>query len=71
MAGLDLATCEAQLQKYLDAETAVLGGQVVEVDGDRLTHADLDKIQKGIELWNTRVIQRSRGRRAVKRMGMR
>ena len=71
MAGLDLATCEAKLQEYLDAETAVLGGQVVEIDGDRLTLADLDKIQKGVDVWNTRVIQRTPNRRAVKRLGMR
>jgi hypothetical protein len=71
MAGLDLATCEAKLQEYLDAETAVLSGRIVEVDGDRLTLADLDQIQAGVDVWNTRVAQRSGSRRSVRRMGKR
>ncbi len=65
MPGLDLATCETKLTEYLEAETAVLGGQVVSVDGDQFTLADLDKIQKGIELWNARVVQRSHTRRSL------
>ena len=33
MAGLDLTTCETKLAKYLAAETAVLSGQDIVVDG--------------------------------------
>lgn len=71
MAVLDLATCEAKLQEYLDAETTVLKNQSYTLNGRQLTRANLAEIQKGIEAWNTRVIQRTPGRRAVKRMGMR
>ncbi len=70
MAGLDLATCEAKLNEYLAAETAVLAGQSYDIDGDSLTLADLGKIQAGIEIWNSRVVQRSASRRNVRRLGM-
>ncbi len=54
MAGLTLAQAEAQLAKYIDAETKVLGGQAVEVDGRRMTRADLEAIQAGITSWDAR-----------------
>jgi len=63
MAGLDLATCEAKLAEYLAAETAVLAGQDYLIDGDRHTLADLAKIQAGINAWDARVKQYSRGTR--------
>lgn len=55
MAGITLAQAEAKLALYLAAETKVLAGQKVEIDGEALTRANLDAIQKGIDLWNTRV----------------
>ena len=64
MAGLDLATCEAKLAEYLAAETAVLAGQVVVIDGARLDRADLAAIQGGITLWNARIQRVSRGGRS-------
>ena len=60
MAGIDLATAQTKLDAYLAAETAVLAGQDVIIDGNRFTRADLAAVQKGIEIWNTRVQRLSR-----------
>lgn len=60
MAGLDLSTAEAKLAEYLAAETAVLAGQDITIDGTRFTHADLAAVQKGIEIWNSRIMRLSR-----------
>lgn len=59
MAGLTLEQAQTQLDAYLAAETAVLTGQSYEIAGRKLTRANLDIIQKGIETWNTRVIHLS------------
>lgn len=61
MAGITLAQAEAQLAAYLAAETAVLAGQAYEIAGRRLTRADLQAIQAGIDSWNQRVSSLSRG----------
>ncbi|MEY2873738.1 MAG: hypothetical protein RLZZ373_1109 [Pseudomonadota bacterium] len=55
MAGITLAQAEAQLAAYLAAETKVLSGQRVEIDGQSLSRADLEKIQAGIDAWDKRV----------------
>ena len=55
MAGITLAQAEAQLAEYLAAETKVLAGQRVEIDGQSLTRANLEQIQLGIDAWNKRV----------------
>jgi len=60
MAGIDLATAQGKLTEYLNAETAVLAGQDITIDGTRFTKADLAAVQKGIEIWNKRVIGLSR-----------
>jgi len=52
MAGLSLATAEAKLQEYLDAETAVLSGQSYTIKDRSLTRADLKDIREGIVYWN-------------------
>ena len=67
MAGITLLQAQTQLDAYLAAETAVLTGQSYEIAGRKLTRADLDSIQKGIELWNGRLVMlsnqaRGRGR---------
>lgn len=59
MAGITLAQAQAQLDAYLAAETAVLGGQAYEIAGRRLTRADLQAIQQGIDSWNRRVVSLS------------
>lgn len=55
MAGITLAQAESQLAAYLAAETKVLAGQRVEIDGQSLTRANLEQIQSGIDAWNKRV----------------
>ena len=55
MAGLTLAQAETQLAAYLAAETKVLAGQRVEIDGQSLTRANLEMIQSGIDAWDKRV----------------
>ena len=65
MAGITLLQAQTQLDAYLAAETAVLTGQSYEIAGRKLTRADLDSIQKGIELWNSRLVtlnNQARGR---------
>lgn len=56
MAGISLAQAQTQLNAYLAAETAVLGGQRYKIADRELTRADLEQIQAGIKIWNERVI---------------
>lgn len=69
MAGITLAQAEAQLAAYLAAESAVLAKQSYTINGRSLTLADLDAIQKGIDVWQQRCTALSatvaRGSRAV------
>lgn len=65
MAGITLSQAQAQLEAYLAAETAVLSGQSYEIAGRKLTRANLESIQKGIELWNGRVQSLTSRRRAI------
>lgn len=55
MPGITLAIAQARLTEYLNAEAAVLLGQSYQIAGRGLTRADLEDIQKGIEIWNQRV----------------
>ena len=55
MAGITLAQAETRLAEYMSAESKVLKGQVVTLEGESLTRADLDIIQRGIDTWNRRV----------------
>lgn len=57
MAGITLAQAEAQLTLYMNAEAKVLLGQQYEIAGRMLKRADLEDIQKGIALWDSRVKQ--------------
>jgi len=57
MAGITIEQAQAKLDEYLAAETAVLTNQAYTIAGRSVTRADLDSIQKGIELWNNRVIE--------------
>ena len=54
MAGITAAQAETKLAEYLAAESKVLLGQMVEIDGQRLTRADLPAIQAGVKLWDAR-----------------
>lgn len=55
MAGITLATAQAQLDAYVAAETAILNGQEYVIGSRRLKRADLASVQAGIALWNQRV----------------
>ena len=55
MAGITLAQAQAQLDAYLEAETAALAKKSYTIAGRTLTFQDLADIQAGIELWNRRV----------------
>ena len=61
MAGITLASSEAKLQEYLDAETKILASQSVSMNGRALTLADLTAVQEGINAWDRRVKRLSRG----------
>lgn len=52
---ISLATAQAQLDAYLTAERKILAGQQVEIDGVRLTRANLLAVQSGIRLWSEKV----------------
>ena len=54
MAGITLAQAQAQLDAYIAAETAVLGNQSYEIAGRKLTRANLQEIQTGITIWDSR-----------------
>jgi hypothetical protein len=55
MAGITLAQAEAKLAEYLAAETKILNGQRVEIDGQALWRAQIQFVQTGIALWDARV----------------
>lgn len=64
MAGITLATAQAQLDLWLGASTAAAGAQsyAIDVSGDRreLTRVSAAEIRKNIDYWNGLVIQLSR-----------
>lgn len=66
MAGISAAQAESQLTAYLAAETAVLAGQSYEINGRRVTRANLAEIQAGIKIWNERAKSLTRGGLVVK-----
>lgn len=68
MAGITADIAQAKLDAYLAAETAVLANQKHVIDGTEFTRADLSAIQQGIETWNRRVQQLSRGGIYVSRL---
>lgn len=66
MAGISAAQAETQLAAYLAAETAVLSGQSYELNGRRITRANLAEIQAGIKIWHQRAQSLTRGGLVVK-----
>lgn len=50
-----MSTASEMLQKYLDAESAVLEGKTVRFGEKLVTLEDLEWIQKGRREWETRV----------------
>ena len=61
MAGITQEQADAQLASYLAAESAVLAGQSYELNGRKLTRANLAEIQSGIAIWDRRAKSLSRG----------
>lgn len=61
MAGITREIAEAKLTEYLDAETKIMAGQSISMNGRSLSRANLGEIQKGIEVWNARAKNLSRG----------
>lgn len=55
MSAISLETAKTQLQRYLDAETAVLMNQSYEIAGRKLQRADLEAIRQGIQYWTAQV----------------
>ena len=57
MAGITLVQAQTKLDAYLAAEEKILLGQAVQIDGQTLTRASLDLVQRGVALWDSRVKQ--------------
>lgn len=55
MAGITLAQAEAKLAAWMAAEEAVAGSQSYEIEGRKLTRADLGEIGKRVAYWNDMV----------------
>jgi len=50
-----MSTATDMLQKYLEAEAAILSGQAVRFNERMLTRADLAMVQKGRQEWQRKV----------------
>ena len=61
MAGITQAQADSTLAAYLAAESAVLAGQSYELNGRKVTRADLAAIQSGIAIWDRRAKSLARG----------
>jgi hypothetical protein len=59
MAGITLAQAEAKLTLYLSALDKIILGQKVEIDGQALTRANLDDVERAVNSWDQRVKQLS------------
>lgn len=55
MVGITLAVADARLTDYLTAERRVLDNQAYEIEGRKLTRADLQQIREGIVFWQGQV----------------
>ena len=68
--GITLAVADARLKEYITAERRVLDNQAYEVEGRKLTRADLQQIREGIVFWQGQVdrLNPAPVKRAVGRM---
>lgn len=53
--GITLDIADARLKEYLVAERRVLDNQSYEIEGRKLTRADLQQIREGIVFWQGQV----------------
>lgn len=69
MAGITLATAEAQLQIWIDADAAVAKNQSYSIAGRSLTRTDAGEITEKINYWQAQVSRlsaRASGRSRVR-----
>lgn len=60
---------EAMIQRYIDAEAAVLEGKSITFNGQQMAYENLSEIRKGRQEWERRlatVIQQGQGRSGFK-----
>jgi hypothetical protein len=57
---MSMSTATEMLQKYLDAETAILSGQTVRFGERLLTRANLIEVQQGRREWERKVATEQR-----------
>lgn len=55
-----MSTATDLLQKYIDAEAAILGGQQMTLNGRSLTRADLAEVRAGRKEWQRAVNSENR-----------
>jgi hypothetical protein len=53
--GITLDVADARLKDYLAAERRVLDNQAYEIEGRKLTRADLEQIRAGIVFWQGQI----------------
>lgn len=61
MAGIDLATAETNLQRWLDAQATVVLGRTTTIGDRTLTQHDLTAIESMIDYWDRKCRALSRG----------
>ncbi|WP_367154661.1 hypothetical protein [Methylomonas sp. HYX-M1] len=64
-----MSTATDMLQKYIDAEAAILSGQSVRFGERMLTRADLAMVQKGRQEWQRKVSAEARNTAGLSTMG--
>ncbi|MBB6319254.1 DUF6148 family protein [Paraburkholderia tropica] len=55
MAGITLEQAQQQLDTWMAASLAVAKGQAYEIDGRKMTRANLAEIQSSIMFWDSKV----------------
>lgn len=68
MVGITLELADARLTEYLTAERRVLENQAYEIEGRKLTRANLAEIRQGIDYWQRHVDRLNPARRPVGRV---
>lgn len=67
--GVNRGDIESMIQRYADAELAVLDGKSIRFNGQEMTMENLSEIRKGRQEWEGRLtflINRQRGRSAYR-----
>lgn len=67
--GVNKGDIQSMIQRYTDAELAVLDGKSIRFNGQEMTMENLSEIRKGRQEWERRLeslVNRQRGRPAYK-----